>query len=92
MILDIPNQTAEFVQYAVDNVDHNNRTLDEHDTFHGMLMITAVSPGIRSNRPIPRVHVTKNMTHQRRSNGNAGTTVTFTGGTPVPPNKAHISG
>ena len=26
---------------------------------------------------------TKDMTHQRRSNGNAGTTVTFTGDTPV---------
>ena len=34
MILDILNLTTEFVQYAADNVDHNNCTLDEHDTFH----------------------------------------------------------
>ena len=40
-----------------ENVDHNNRTLDEHDTFHGMLTIAGVTPGTRLNRPIPRVHV-----------------------------------
>ena len=33
---DIPNCTSEFVQYAADNVDHNSRTLDGHNTFHGM--------------------------------------------------------
>ena len=58
MILDIPNQTTEFVQYAADTVDHNNHTLDDHDTFHAMLMIAAVTPGTRSNRQITRVHVT----------------------------------
>ena len=55
---DIPNLTTEFVQYAADNVDHNIRTLDGHRTFHGMGMIAAVTPGTRSNRPIPRVRVT----------------------------------
>ena len=54
---DIPNLTAEFVQYAADNVDHNIRTLDGHDTFHGMGMIAAITPGTRSERPIPRAKV-----------------------------------
>ena len=54
---DIPNLTAEFVQYAADNVDHNIRTLDGHDTFHGMGMIAAIAPGTRSERPIPRAKV-----------------------------------
>ena len=49
--------TKEFVQYA-DNVDHNNRSLDEHDTFHIMSMVAADTPGTRSNKQIPSVHVT----------------------------------
>ena len=55
---DIPNLTTEFVQYAADNVDHNIRTLDGHDTFHGMGMIAAITPGTRSSQPIPRAKVT----------------------------------
>jgi len=31
----IPNHTSEFVQYVADSVDHNLRTLDGNDTFHG---------------------------------------------------------
>ena len=58
MILDIPNLTTEFVQYAADNVDHNNRTLGDRDIFHVILTIAAVTPGTISNRPIPRVHLT----------------------------------
>ncbi|KAH3753445.1 hypothetical protein DPMN_188082 [Dreissena polymorpha] len=27
---------SNFIQFAADNVDHNVRTLDGHDTFHGM--------------------------------------------------------
>ena len=55
---DITNLTTEFIQHAVGNVEHNIRTLDGHDTFHGMGMIATVTPGTRSNRPISRVHVT----------------------------------
>ena len=40
---DITNLTTEFDQYAVDNVEHKIRTLDDHDTFHGMRMIAAVT-------------------------------------------------
>ena len=50
--------TTEFDQYAGDTVEHNIRTLDGHGTFHGMVMIAAVTPGTRLNRPISRVHLT----------------------------------
>ena len=43
-----------FIQYAADNVDHNLRTLDGHDTFHGMGMIAAVTPGSFSFKTISR--------------------------------------
>ena len=55
---DISNLMTEFVQYAADNVDHNIHTLDGHDTFHGMVMIAAVTPGTRSSQPNPRAKVT----------------------------------
>ena len=42
---DIPDLNGEFVQYAADNVDHNVRTLDGKDTFHGMGIISTVTPG-----------------------------------------------
>ena len=48
----------QFVQYAADNVDHNIHTLDGHDTFNGMGMIAAITPGARSSWPIPRAKVT----------------------------------
>ena len=38
---DIPNYTSPFVQYVADNVDHNIKTLDGNNTFHGMGMIAA---------------------------------------------------
>ena len=55
---DIPNYRSEFVQYAADNVDHNSRTLDGHNTFHGMGMIVAITPENQCTKPIPRVKVT----------------------------------
>ena len=55
---DIPNYTSEFVQYAADNVDHNSRTLDGHNTFHGMGMIVVITPENQCTKPIPRVKVT----------------------------------
>jgi len=35
---------GRFIQYIADNVDHNTRTLDGKDTFHGMGIIAAVTP------------------------------------------------
>ena len=55
---DIPNLTAQFVQYVADNVDHNVRTLDGNDTFHGMGMIATVTPGTKTSSPILRMKVT----------------------------------
>lgn len=52
---DIENfQNDMFIQYVADNVDHNLRTLDGHNTFHGMGMIACVTPGNFSNKPIMR--------------------------------------
>ena len=55
---DIPNFTSQFVQYVADNVDHNIRTLDGNDTFHGMGMIATITPGTKKSNPILRVKVT----------------------------------
>lgn len=54
----IPDLSTEFVQYVADNVDHNIRTLDGLGTFHGMGMIAAITPGIRSRQPIHRAKST----------------------------------
>ena len=32
--------------------------MNDHDTFHGMGMIATITPGTRSERPIPRAKVT----------------------------------
>ena len=55
---DIPNYMSAFVQYAADNVDHNSRTLDGHNTFHGTGMIVFITPENQCTKPIPRVKVT----------------------------------
>ena len=44
------------MQYVADNVDHNIRTLDGSGTFHGMGIITAITPKID--------HVSGNQTYQ----------------------------
>ncbi len=51
---DIPHSVPQFVQYVADNVDHNIRTLDGNDTFHGMGMIAAVTPAVRKANVILR--------------------------------------
>ena len=43
------------MQFVPDNVDHNSRTRDGTNTFQGMGIIAAVSPGIKTYTPIPRV-------------------------------------
>ena len=54
----IPSFNGEFVQYAADNVDHNSRTLNGNNTFHGMGMIAVVTPGTKHNYNVPRRKVT----------------------------------
>ncbi|GFS26848.1 hypothetical protein ElyMa_007067800 [Elysia marginata] len=56
---DVPGVTNDhFLQYVADNVDHDLRTLDGLNTFHGMGIITAVTPGTRRKKPIPRLSTT----------------------------------
>ena len=58
--VDIPGfASGHFVQFVAGNVDHNSRTLDGMNTFHGMGIIAAVSPGIKTCTPIHRVTVLK---------------------------------
>lgn len=45
-----------FIQFIADNVDHNIRSLDGYGTFHGMGIIAANTPGIKSDRVIPRLN------------------------------------
>ena len=49
---------GQLVQYVGDNVDHNIHTIDDKDTFHGMCIIAAVTPSVKSHRDIPRLKVT----------------------------------
>ena len=43
------------MQFVVDNVDHNSRTLDGINT--GWALIATISPGMKTCTPIPRVTV-----------------------------------
>ena len=45
--------------FAADNVDHNILTLDGKDTFHGMGMVAATTPGKQNSRKIPRKKVSE---------------------------------
>ncbi|KAK3101781.1 hypothetical protein FSP39_006288 [Pinctada imbricata] len=38
--------TDQSIQYVADNIDHNVRTLDGLGTFHGMGMLSGITPGI----------------------------------------------
>ncbi|KAL9968232.1 hypothetical protein ACROYT_G026583 [Oculina patagonica] len=49
---DKPDYDGEFAQYIADNVDHNLRTLDGNDTFHGMGMIRIITPGTNRKRSV----------------------------------------
>ena len=56
---DIPHFREEtFVQYVADNVDHNICTLDGHNTFHGTVIIAAITPVTSRTGLFPRVSVT----------------------------------
>ena len=56
---DIPGWIpGRFVQYVADNVDHNTRTLDGADTFHGMGIVASITPGTDTTTCIPKRDVT----------------------------------
>ena len=46
------------MQYIADNVDHNLRTIDGHNTFHGMGMMATITPGKPRSSTVSRVEVT----------------------------------
>jgi hypothetical protein len=52
---DIPNYSAgQFIQYMADNVDHNVRTIDGLNTFHGMGIIATVTVSVGTVSKVPR--------------------------------------
>ncbi|CAC5420074.1 unnamed protein product [Mytilus coruscus] len=53
---DLPGDVSNsFVQFVVDNVDHNTKTIDGLNTFHGMGIIAGITPGTKRTQPIPRI-------------------------------------
>ena len=48
---------GQFLQFVADNVDHNIRTLDGQNTFHGMGIIGCSTPATSVNVNIPRLNV-----------------------------------
>ncbi|XP_071165969.1 uncharacterized protein [Mytilus edulis] len=54
--VDLPGDiSSSFVQFVADNVDHNTRTIDGLNTFHGMGIIAGITPGTKRTQPIPRI-------------------------------------
>ncbi|KZS20551.1 Uncharacterized protein APZ42_012726 [Daphnia magna] len=52
-------QPNSVVQYVADNADHNLRTIDGKDTFHGMGIIAAITPSLpQKHNCVPRRKVT----------------------------------
>ena len=49
---------GHFIQFVADNVDHNIRTIDGLNTFHGMGMIASMTPVIHFTKQNPRATVT----------------------------------
>lgn len=54
-----PASDTESLQFVADNVDHNTVTLDGLNTFHGMVIIAAVTPAptTQQTRRVPRGEV-----------------------------------
>ena len=46
-----------FIQHIADNVDHNIRTIDGLNTFHGVVIIAAVTPRVMSTKLVPKIDV-----------------------------------
>ena len=47
-------EEGSFLQYTADNVDHNIRTLDGLDIFHGMGIVVSVTPYISVKKVVPK--------------------------------------
>ena len=45
---------VDTIQFVVDNTDHNTVTLDGHSTFHGMGIISVMTPRKFQRKKIPR--------------------------------------
>ncbi len=50
-----PNENLPMIKYVADNVDHNLRTLDGKNTFHGMGIISIHPTSKTTNLKIPRI-------------------------------------
>ena len=61
---EVPNSQSNFTQYVADNVDHNIRTLDGHNTFHGMGMIACSTPATHINIKVPRKQISSADLHE----------------------------
>ena len=56
---DLPElMNGHFTQFVADNVDHNIRTIDGLNTFHGMGIIACITPGLKYKKAVPRISVT----------------------------------
>lgn len=55
------------VKFVADNIDHDTRTIDGKNTFHGMGMISAHTPAIIQNRKIARIKPTIEDVRCKRS-------------------------
>ena len=56
--IDIIDPQGKFFQYAADNVDHQIRTLNGKNTFHGMGIILAATPEVKVIRKVPKQTIT----------------------------------
>ena len=50
-------EAGQFIQFMADNVDHNIRSIDGFNTFHGMGIISSFTPGTVQVKPVPRIKV-----------------------------------
>ena len=48
-------EPTHFMHHVADNADHNSRTLDGRNTFHGIGIIYSVTPAVSSSLTIPRL-------------------------------------
>ena len=48
-------EPTHFMYHVADNADHNSRTLDGCNTFHGIGIICSVTPAVSSSLTIPRL-------------------------------------
>ena len=57
--IDILNPEDKFFQFAADNVDHQIKTIDGKNTYHGMGIILAATPEVEVHRKIPKRFITR---------------------------------